>query len=301
MKKKLLSLFPVLLLIPLLLYPSLSFEGAKKGLLLWFNIVLPTLLPFMLCTGLVVAWNGTAYLTAPFHALFQALRLSGESGYAWLCGLLCGYPVGAKMAADFVKAGRMTKQEGNRILAIAACPSPMFLAGYIKSCLPAGTSLPLAAAALYLPLFGFALLTAFDKNRKEQPKPDTPLPPAREPFLPFDEILMSSLETMVKIGGYIMMFSILGLFAEQLTRDSTAQQALFMGMIEMTTGIQVLSSVLTGKTAAAAIMACAAFGGICGIFQTKTVIKNAGLSIRHYVFWKLLHAVWTGTLLILLL
>ena len=39
-----------------------------------------------------------------------------------------------------------------------------------------------------------------------------------------------------------------------------------------------------------------AFGGISGIFQTRSVLtmhsgrKNAGLSIRHYIFWKALHS-----------
>lgn len=49
MKKSILPVIPVLILILLLMRPALAFDGAKSGLLLWFNVVLPTLLPFMLC------------------------------------------------------------------------------------------------------------------------------------------------------------------------------------------------------------------------------------------------------------
>lgn len=58
MKKSILPVIPVLILILLLMRPALAFDGAKSGLLLWFNVVLPTLLPFMLCSSLLVAWAG---------------------------------------------------------------------------------------------------------------------------------------------------------------------------------------------------------------------------------------------------
>ena len=43
-------------------------------------------------------------------------------------------------------------------------------------------------------------------------------------------------------------------------------------------------------TGALLIIGSAAFGGCSGIFQTKSVLKNAGLSIRHYMLWKLMHS-----------
>ena len=71
MKKSILPVIPVLILIFLLMHPAQSFEGAKSGLLLWFNVVLPTLLPFMLCSSLLVAWGGVPLITRPFSPLFK--------------------------------------------------------------------------------------------------------------------------------------------------------------------------------------------------------------------------------------
>lgn len=96
MKKSILPVIPVLILILLLMRPALAFDGAKSGLLLWFNVVLPTLLPFMLCSSLLVAWGGVPLITRPFAPLLKLLGLSDKGSYALMSGLLCGYPMGAK-------------------------------------------------------------------------------------------------------------------------------------------------------------------------------------------------------------
>ena len=55
MKRILLSLLALLFLMLLLLSPATSLEGARNGLLLWAYTVLPTLLPFMIGTGMIVS------------------------------------------------------------------------------------------------------------------------------------------------------------------------------------------------------------------------------------------------------
>lgn len=330
MKKSILPAVPILCLILMLLNPSLSFTGAKNGLLLWFNIVLPTLLPFMLCSSLIVAWDGVDVLTRPFARLFALMGLSKNGSYAFLTGILCGYPMGAKTTADFLRFGELDAREGKRLLAIAAFPSPMFLAGYVRSLLPAEIPFSTAALAMYLPVPVMALLSALIyrrqagcretgvksmKNSQCPSKADyasdttaafmpvpASFPGSADASAPaFDTILMDVLETMVKIGGYIMLFSILVLFANHFIPDTFRCRPVLLGFIEMTTGIEAISKAMGGTAAAAAVLASAAFGGLSGAAQTGTVIKNAGLSIRHYVLWKLLHACLSSVFLILLL
>lgn len=296
MKKSILPAFPVLTLFFLLLFPQLSFEGAKNGLLLWFNVVLPTLLPFMLCSSLIVSWNGVGYLTKPLKPFLRRFGFSEGGSYTLICGLLCGYPMGAKTAADFVRRGTITSCEGKRLLAVSGCPSPMFLAGYIKMNLPPSVPFWHVAAALYIPVLLLIFISGhiYGKNMQEPTVLQQAVPKV------FDDILMGALEIMVKIGGYIMLFSILAVYAGHFLPQKAIFKPLLLGLIEMTTGIQTITLSMTGTKAAAAIGASAAFGGLSGVFQTKTVIKNAGLSIRHYVLWKLLHAALTGILIVVL-
>nr|WP_125140979.1 nucleoside recognition protein [Clostridium transplantifaecale] len=314
MKKSILPAIPVLILIFLLMHPAQSFEGAKSGLLLWFNVVLPTLLPFMLCSSLLVAWGGVPLITRPFSPLFKLLHLSDGGSYALMAGLLCGYPMGAKTTADFLREGKITANEGKRLLAIAGCPSPMFVAGYVHSHLDGTVPFISVAVSLYIPviLLGFLVQVFYRdktkgrniastdysvKSRSTAPLP-ADIPPAKSQ--PFDEIMMSSLEIMVKIGGYIMLYSILACFICGSGLIPEPVKPLLTGFVEMTTGIDNVSRSLSGLPAALVILFSAAFGGLSGVSQTNTVIKNAGLSIRHYILWKLVHASLACFILILL-
>ena len=66
--------------------------GARAGLMLWFHDVLPLLLPFMLLSNLFVLKIRTKKTGAAY-----AIPV------LFLLGLLCGYPLGAKMPS-FVKS-----------------------------------------------------------------------------------------------------------------------------------------------------------------------------------------------------
>ena len=307
MKQYIGGILPVLCLLMLLAHPSLACAGASQGLLLWAQVVLPTLLPFMICSGTIAALNGIPLLTGPFRPLLSGLlRLTDQGGFVFMTGLLCGYPMGAKMDSDFLDQGRISLEEARYLLAISNHPSPMFAAGFAapRLLLPAPAPsqaqlCPLWAflAALYLPIFPLALLARHVYLKKEQGcgysagSLSAESLSAAVPFS-FDEHLMSCLETMAKIGGYIMLFSILALYLTVMPLPSAAPLWLrpaLLGFTEMTTGIQMIFQSL-GPAGAPLIVASAAFGGLSGVFQTKSVLKNAGLSIRHYISWKLLHS-----------
>ena len=55
-------LFSVLCFFLLLTFPKLSIEGARDGLLLWFQTIVPTQFPFLICSGLVTSMGGISYL-----------------------------------------------------------------------------------------------------------------------------------------------------------------------------------------------------------------------------------------------
>ena len=88
----------------MLCYPKEVFNGASEGLLLWFQILFPTLFPFLLITDLLMATGGirmiSKVLSVPFGILF---RVSGEGSFAVVAGFLCGYPMGAKITADLIR------------------------------------------------------------------------------------------------------------------------------------------------------------------------------------------------------
>ena len=316
------SVFPVAVLLLLLWKPAVSLAGAKDGLNLWACVVLPTLLPFMLCSAAVVASGGIPLLTAPFAPfLSRFLGISPSGCYVFLSGLLCGYPMGAKTCADFLSRGMISRQEASYLLAISNHPSPMFLLGYVMAGMEALCPVPLFLLSIYLPILPVAFLASrmygygmgSGPGRRRGPgrgdhAAHGNLPAAGSPPLTaepegfsFDRDFMGCLESMVRIGGYILVFSIMAAYIRELSPLSSRWNACLLGLTEITTGIHALKQSLDGPSLAAALAFTSSFGGLSGLFQTKSVLnlsreplsgeqkKNAGLSIRHYVLWKLIY------------
>ena len=302
----------VFFLFLLLADPAAAAQGAKNGLVLWGMVVVPALFPFMLCSAAVVGAGGVPWLTKPLAPVCsRILHLSGNGTYVLLCGLLCGYPMGAKTCWEFYRDGRISLSEARRLLAFSNHPSPMFLAGYAAGQigLVQGLDTPFPAWRLflcvYLPILPLAALSEkiYGGSRSFSPKQDEQSAGRPLPFS-MDNAAVSCAETMVKIGVYIMMFSILALYGSKIPFSNPVCRGLLLGGIEMTTGIQAVALTVPGPEAPLLIVMAAAFGGLSGVFQTKSVIgpggrKNAGLSIRHYVLWKLAHAFGAGACFIL--
>ena len=126
MKRILLSLLALFFLILLLLSPGTALEGARKGLLLWAYTVLPTLLPFMIGTGVIAAMGAVGLVVKPFSPLLSGVfHFSQPAGFVFLTGLLCGYPMGAKMDRDLLERGQISWEEACYLLSICNHPSPM--------------------------------------------------------------------------------------------------------------------------------------------------------------------------------
>ncbi len=292
MKKSISAVAAILILLLLLTHSSLSYEGACQGLLLWFHTVLPTLLPFMICSNIIVVLGGIPILVAPFRPLLGRLfHLSDNGCYVMISGLLCGYPMGAKTCSEFLNQGRISPGEARYLLTISNHPSPMFLLGYVSSGLTASVPMAAILSALYLPILPLAWLA---RRIYHVPSPlsydGTTNRPEQTEQASFDSVMMSSFEIMVKIGGYIMLFSILAAFIRQISPISPSMKALFLGFVEITTGIQAIHTSIDGVLQGLCLTAVTAFGGLSGIFQTKSVLKSPDLSPVHYTLWKLLHA-----------
>ncbi len=291
------SICSVAVLLLLLWKPALSLEGARSGLSLWANVLLPTLLPFMLCSSAVTASGGIPLLTAPFRpVLSRLLGLSPEGCYTLLAGLVCGYPMGAKTCGDLLAGGRLSPEEARVLLAVSNHPSPMFLLGYVMAGMEAVCPVPLFLSAVYLPIFPAAFLAkriyGFPSRKASGKNTNPGKLPVCSGFS-FDRDFMGCLDAMVRIGGYVLVFSILASYIRALSPLPAVPGACLLGLIEITTGIQGLKQTLSGAELAAALAFFSSFGGLSGIFQTKSVLgqeKNAGLSIRHYVIWKFIHA-----------
>lgn len=132
MKKLLFTIFCITQIGFILVYPTEALKAAREGLNLWLNVMIPTLLPFLICTGILVQTRPDQRLLAPFKTLWKIVfGISPAGAYAVLVGMLCGYPMGAKTTSDLYENGQITKKEAEYLLTFVNQPSPVFVRTYL--------------------------------------------------------------------------------------------------------------------------------------------------------------------------
>lgn len=291
MKKKLFIVVVFAFFIILLCFPKEALEGSTNGLLLWFHTVLPTLLPFLILTNFILKLDAVNYICRFAAPICKMLFSIGTYGcYALITGLLCGYPMGAKITADLIRENKLSIDEGNYLLGICNNASPMFFIGYvITQCLDC----PKHKTALLLIVYGTPLLYAIctKPNRHfTQNKPSHSSLNKKKSTLTFqivDESIMNGFETITRLGGYIILFAIIAKMATAHFNTVTIFNHFLIGFIEITNGAYSIgNSQLSLEWKIPLTVAVITFGGLSGLAQTKSMIQGTNLSITRYICTK---------------
>lgn len=285
----------------LLRYPEEAFKASASGVTLWFFHVLPSLLPFMILSDFCIHVGLATLLLRKIKGIFRLLfGLSMYGSYAFLLGLFCGYPMGAKLTADLLSDGKITKSEAQYLLTICNNPGPVFVSSYILTDTLhlshfAGCTFLILYLSLFLTSLIFRLLL----------KPDCPdiaidsCTPSPEIFREslshmIDRSIMHAFETVTRLGGYMILFSILVSLVIRISTPVPLLSVLFAGFTEMTTGIALTgTSFLSPSRRYLLSLVFASFGGCSCIAQTRGMLCGTPLSIRTYVAGKTVHAICT--------
>lgn len=289
------------LLLYMLLFPKKVLADSLAGLDLWFHTVLPSLLPFMILSNVLIGANVVSQLMRPFSGFFRhVLGLSPEGGYAWLLGLFCGFPMGARLTGDMYRQHRISREEAGYLLTFANQSSPMFLSTYV-------VLHGLGDSTLTLPVFVIFYASAFltslvfrIRSRRfglppSKPKKEVPEQTSYGNLL--DTSIMNGFEIITRLGGYIILFSILAGIVLQLPAPLRTAAPFLSGLTEITTGTHTISgTTLPLQVKFTAIVCCTAFGGFSTVAQTSCMLNGTGLSIFTYLKGKLVNAAVAGLL-----
>ena len=117
--------------------------------------------------------------------------------------------------------------------------------------------------------------------------------------LPFsralDESILSACDSITKIGGYMIVFSVLLSFMAKLSFQNFFWKLLLLPGVELTGGIRMLCQLdLTSELRFLLVMAHCSFGGVCALFQTKCMIRSQNWSFSRYITEKLITAMVTS-------
>ena len=313
----------------LILFPGDIVDAARGGLLLWFNNVLPALLPFIIGTNVLAAVGFVRLMGRLLDPVMLSLfRVPGAGGFALVTGMMSGYPMGAKTAATLVQSGHISAPSAWRLAAFCNNSGPLFMLGAVGAGLFSNAGIGYfimfchyaGAIAVGLVLARFSSKSEAAKRPAHRDENNTPVYGGREVTLrpkPFGEVLGTSvknaMETVVVVGGYIVLFAvivrifdILGLFEvslvlarpvlEPLGIDAALLSGVLVGMVEMTNGAWRLSEAGVSAQSISALTFVISFGGFSIHAQSVSFLSKAGVSGGKYIAGKLMHAVTSASL-----
>ncbi|MDR1538812.1 MAG: hypothetical protein LBU32_12605 [Clostridiales bacterium] len=302
----LVSALTILMIFLILAYPAEVISASSDGLLLWFNQVLPTLLPFMIGVNILSGVGFINFLGKLLSPVMEPLfGVPGEGGFALAAGMTSGYPMGAKITAMLRSENSLTKYQAQRLLSFCNNSGPLFILGAV------GASMFKSERAGWFLIFVHyssaliaGLIFRFYKRRERasrKPPSSAKLGVLSQAMISMNqaalkngkpigavlaESVLGALETIGLIGGFIIFFNVLvRTFTILIPIGDPDARAIATGIIEITNGVNALSQ-NPGKMQLIASGALISFGGISIFFQTLSFIAKTDLSAGLYLLAK---------------
>lgn len=327
MSKKNISTFIYSILFCFLVYsiishPQEAFRASQDGLKLWFNSVLPALLPFFICVEILIGLGIVSFFGSTFKPLMRPIfSVTGEGAFAFFMSIASGYPVGAKITARLRQQKLCTRIEGQRLLNLCSTSGPLFIIGAVATGIMNNPALGFfLALAHYLSAITIGFIMRFYGSEhipirdKGMSNPIADMLDYRSrdgrPFgLLMGDAVKDGINLILVIGGFIILFSVitsvlrisglLGFISLILSKaipfDAASPDivsSFLIGFMEVTNGAKVCASLqipLIYKTVMVSFMI--GFGGLSVNAQVMSIIAGTDLKLGVYLVFKLVQGI----------
>ena len=291
--------------------PGQAMEGAKEGLTLCCNVIIPSLFPFFVLSSLVVDLGLAAYLGRLLENIMRPLfRVNGSCSAALAMGFIGGYPVGARTALRLYQQGLCTKTEAERMLAFCNNSGPAFILGVVGAGVFGSGKVGLllylthAVASILVGLL-FRFYGGKEPRRKDRPIRAT-IETVRASSA-FTQAVTKAVGSTLNICAFVIFFAVLlrllsscGLLSglAGLLRvfgvEEVWARRLVAGLLELSSGVSSLSGAGASGVSMAAFML--GWAGLSVHCQVLSFIGDSGLSVRTYIAGKLCHGLLAAAL-----
>ncbi len=335
---------PVLCLvfiICLVIFSKAVVKSALNGLILWASIVVPSLFPFFVAAEIM---NSTGFMRTVGILLEPVMKplfnVPGCASFALALGVTSGYPVGAKITADMRKSGSLTKLEAERLLAFTNNSGPLFIIGAVGTGMFGSSSTGLFLFIChFLSCITVGIIFRFYKRRdpgrksrsssisfkgsvkasvKGSVKCSAKTEIKRQIFeagkkksnfgIMLGGAIKSSVSTILAIGGFIVLFSVIICLLNETGLISTVSESVskllpaiipgksskdlvsgvLSGLLEITTGSGLVSRItsvpLSLKLPAVSFLI--GWAGLSVHFQVMSIVAETDINIRPYLLGK---------------
>ncbi|WP_256759766.1 nucleoside recognition domain-containing protein [Cohnella sp. WQ 127256] len=110
----------------------IAMTASLRGVSVWWEVLFPALFPFFVLSELLLGF-GIVHLAGTLLDPFMRplFRLPGVGGFIVAIGFASGYPIGAKLTSRLMEQKLVTKNQGERLVAMTTTSDPIFLIGAV--------------------------------------------------------------------------------------------------------------------------------------------------------------------------
>lgn len=326
------------LVVSLVLYPETAFKSSLEGLQIWWEVVFPALLPFFIASEILMGFGVVHFLGVLLEPFMRPVfRVPGPGAFVMAMGLASGYPIGAKLTTRLREQGLITRSEGERLVSFTNTADPLFMFGAVAVGFFHDVSLGVTLAVAH---YSSSLLTGI-AMRFHDPRGETspPMETSREFFLvravkamhnarlkdgrPFGTLIgdsvMNSIQTLLMIGGLMMIFSVLievmsmidvttllahafAFILMLLGLPTDLSTAMISGLFEITLGAKATSEfkdTLPMIYLMAIVSTIVAWSGLCVHAQVASLLSTTDIRYKPYLFARMLHGLLAGVITVI--
>lgn len=318
-KTSIFQIILIILIVSIVINPATAINSAKNGLSLWFNVLLPSLLPFLILSQLFITSGFVEFFGKLLGPIMRPIfNVSGLGAFPLLISIVSGYPIGAKITSDLRHSNLINKIEGNRLITFTSTSGPLFILGSI---LIGMLNLPQFSLLMMLPhylgILTVGIIFRFYKNSSfkydSHINRDSHL---KSQISPNNDSIGKNISTSVQeginsillIGGFVIMYNVIidlllmsGLVSKTILSISNYTginpqiiEGVVAGFIELTTGCKKISTININPIYKIMVLNfLIAWGGLSILSQAISFISQTDISVPLYLFSKFLHGVFS--------
>nr|WP_041808984.1 sporulation integral membrane protein YlbJ [Evansella cellulosilytica] len=317
------------LAISFMIFPKEAYDASIRGLTMWWDVVFPSLLPFFIMSEFLIRFGVVSFIGALFEPIMRPLfRVPGSGGFVWAMGLASGFPAGAKLTARLRQKGEITAIEGERLVSFSNASNPLFIFGAIAVGFFHNPALGVVLAAahyggnlivgLTMRYYGndierenlnrsrakknFSLSYAIKSMHQERLKDNRPFGKM------MGDAVQSAIQTLLMIGGFIILFSVLTRILEIinislilsliitivlgiLQMPGELSPGIIQGIFEITLGSQLVSETVqtTLLQQAVVVSFILAFNGLSVQAQVASILADTDIRFKPFFLARCLH------------
>ncbi|MBR4720775.1 MAG: hypothetical protein IK057_03315 [Clostridia bacterium] len=304
MKKTIFCTLTVILTALMIFSPESSIFYSKQALDICYEIIIPSLFPFFICSGILVYSGFAESMAKFFRPVMKPLFNVNENGAsAFVLGILSGYPLGAVTACQLYENAYLSKSEAERLLAFCNNSGPLFILGAVGTAIYQNARVGIVlyishiiSAIMTGVLFRFYKRSSFSAPKSRLNTADGSISEI------FARVLANSINSILTVCGAIVFFFTMSNVLTNILPVNTFSDAIISALLEFTGGIKKISGLSAPLPFRLAMSSFAVgFAGLCVHLQVMSVTAKYGLSLKPYILGKVLHGFLSAIFTLLIL